>query len=83
MTNKYSRDRGEKFLEQRLLRIEENLGIKKSSNGQKKNVGDIFTNEGAKKYGEAAKAASSGKLKIFIFDRIEKMPPYFCSLNFF
>ncbi len=45
----------EDFLEERLLRIEEKLGIDKNLPVQKKYIGVIFTDEGAKEYGEVAK----------------------------
>ena len=53
----------ESILEQRLLRIEENLGLNKTSTIQKKKIGVIFTDEGAKNYGEVAKAEFESQVK--------------------
>ena len=53
----------ESILEQRLLRIEENLDLNKTSTIQKKKIGVIFTDEGAKNYGEVAKAEFESHLK--------------------
>ncbi|WP_320667016.1 hypothetical protein [Prochlorococcus sp. MIT 1307] len=43
------------LLEERLIKIEESLGLKKSAATLKQNIGVIFTDHGAKKYGEVAK----------------------------
>ena len=53
----------ESVLEQRLLRIEEKLGLNKSSTVQKEDIGVIFTDEGAKNYGDVAKAAFDSQIK--------------------
>ena len=43
-------------LEQRLTKIEQHLNIESNSSDKKKTIGSIFTDQGAKKYGEVAKA---------------------------
>ena len=53
----------ESVLEQRLSRIEEKLGLNKSSTVQKEDIGVIFTDEGAKNYGDVAKAAFDSQIK--------------------
>ncbi len=42
-------------LEERLTRIERHLNLEKDSTSQEKSIGQIFTDQGAKKYGEVAK----------------------------
>ena len=46
----------EDVLEERLLRIEKNLGLTNSSLKKENNIGVIFTEEGAKNYGDVAKS---------------------------
>ena len=41
-------------LEERLLKIEKHLNLDENSTNQKKGIGKIFTDEGAKNYGEVA-----------------------------
>ncbi len=43
-------------LEQRLTKIEQHLNLDKNSSEEEKSIGSIFTDQGAKKYGEVAKA---------------------------
>ncbi len=50
-------------LEERLLRIEKLLMLDKGSPKQEKNIGTIFTDEGAKRYGEIAKELFETHLK--------------------
>ena len=50
-------------LEERLTRIEEHLNLNKNSSSQEKNIRKIFTDEGAKKYGEVAKRLFEFHLK--------------------
>ncbi len=42
-------------LEKRLSKIEQHLNLDKNSSNQKNKIGSIFTDQGAKKYGEVAK----------------------------
>ena len=42
-------------LEQRLAKIERHLNLDKNSSEPKKNIGSIFTDDGAKNYGEVAR----------------------------
>ena len=43
------------LLEERLVRIEKHLNLDQNPTNQKKDIGKIFTDEGAKNYGETAK----------------------------
>jgi len=43
------------LLEERLIRIEKHLNLDQNPTNQKKDIGKIFTDEGAKNYGETAK----------------------------
>ncbi len=42
-------------LEQRLAKIERHLNLEKNSSNQERSIGSIFTDDGARKYGEVAK----------------------------
>ena len=63
-------------LEERLSRLEKHLNLDKNSTSQEKGIGKIFTDQGAKKYGEIAKSLFELHLKkkgISIADGLQEL----------
>ncbi len=63
LENAPTKDSEESQLEKRLLRIERLLMIDNQSHDEAKSIGAIFTDEGAKEYGQVAKAIFESQKK--------------------
>ena len=63
LTSASANTSGHDQLEERLLRIEKFLNLKGNSSAQEKSIGTIFSDEGAKRYGEVAKEIFESHLK--------------------
>ncbi len=74
-----SKEPQDNILEKRLQKIEEFLGISNNSHVNRNQIGSIFTDEGAKKYGLVAKESFEAHLKerkVSLEAGLEELCPY-------